>query len=331
MQKNRFQLCLSSPAFLGNATQEPQWRTPPIKALLRQWWRVTWAAGHQFPVDFRTMRETEARLFGHAWLENDSIEDGAGHIHAVAARKSSVRLRLEPSGQAGWPKGTQDGVHPLSTGLSTSYAWFGLVNTKNKTDRNAIKPIPSEGHQSLAIAAPDSAWPELVQALSLISAFGNIGSRSRGGWGSLHLPEAKPLTPAECRALSRTLQQCLQTDWAMSLAHDAQGLCIWESARTYPSWDKAMALIATERRDTRKSLGKELRHVLGAGGNERMPNPLRWKIMPADNNTLRVRAFAMPHAIPAGKAAPLHSDQLLDVWRQVCRTLDNNQNLRRWA
>lgn len=29
----------TTPAFLGNAEQAGQWRTPPFKALLRQWWR----------------------------------------------------------------------------------------------------------------------------------------------------------------------------------------------------------------------------------------------------------------------------------------------------
>ena len=328
MQIHQYKLCLKSPAFLGNATQDPQWRTPPVKALLRQWWRVAWAAQHQFPVDYQAMREEEAKLFGHAWLENDRNHAG----ESVAARKSSVRLRLlGQNKQAGWSKGSQIGVQPLSTGLDTSYAWFGLVKTKGKADRNAIKPAGPEGEQTLAIAAPDSAWPMLQEALNLIDAFGNLGSRSRGGWGALHLPEATSLSPADCLAYTRPLLKCLQTDWAMSLAQDAQGLCIWESRRTFSSWDKAMALIATERRDVRKSLGKELRFVLGEGGNERLPNPLRWKVVPAENDSVRVRVFAMPHAIPAGKGVSFQGNQLHDAWRQVCHTLDNNQNLRRWV
>ncbi len=34
-----YQLRFQTPAFLGNAQQQAQWRTPPIKALLRQWWQ----------------------------------------------------------------------------------------------------------------------------------------------------------------------------------------------------------------------------------------------------------------------------------------------------
>lgn len=40
MKTFRYRLIFSTPAFLGNASQQGQWRTPPVKALLRQWWRV---------------------------------------------------------------------------------------------------------------------------------------------------------------------------------------------------------------------------------------------------------------------------------------------------
>ncbi|MCB1974852.1 MAG: hypothetical protein KDE65_10450 [Burkholderiaceae bacterium] len=40
MKTYRYQLSFTTPAFLGNASQQAQWRTPPIKGLLRQWWRA---------------------------------------------------------------------------------------------------------------------------------------------------------------------------------------------------------------------------------------------------------------------------------------------------
>ena len=39
-----YTLSFNTPAFLGNADQQAQWRTPPIKALIRQWWRVVKAS-----------------------------------------------------------------------------------------------------------------------------------------------------------------------------------------------------------------------------------------------------------------------------------------------
>jgi CRISPR/Cas system CMR-associated protein Cmr1 (group 7 of RAMP superfamily) len=39
MQTFSYLIRFVAPAFLGNADQDGQWRTPSIKALLRQWWR----------------------------------------------------------------------------------------------------------------------------------------------------------------------------------------------------------------------------------------------------------------------------------------------------
>ena len=63
MKKLEYEMRFLTPAFLGNAEQSAQWRTPPIKALLRQWWRVVWAAENGFSNDIAAMRrEEEKRL-----------------------------------------------------------------------------------------------------------------------------------------------------------------------------------------------------------------------------------------------------------------------------
>ena len=46
MQKLEYQVRFLIPAFLGNAEQSGQWRTPPFKALLRHWWRMFRVAGY---------------------------------------------------------------------------------------------------------------------------------------------------------------------------------------------------------------------------------------------------------------------------------------------
>ena len=103
MKTRTFILKFLTPAFLGNAEQNGVWRTPPIKALLRQWWRVAYAAERQFDVDVASMRHEEGLLFGHAWLEDDRDEHG----NKVAARKSAVRLRLNAlEQQSAWAVGS---------------------------------------------------------------------------------------------------------------------------------------------------------------------------------------------------------------------------------
>ena len=67
--KKEFGITLNAPAFLGDADQKGVWRTPPIKAMLREWWRVVAAPAEEFC--HQRLRPIEGMLFGNAWLEND--------------------------------------------------------------------------------------------------------------------------------------------------------------------------------------------------------------------------------------------------------------------
>ena len=320
MTTRRYQLTFTTPAFLGNADQYAQWRTPPIKALLRQWWRVAYAADGQFNVDIAAMRRDEGDLFGCADEES--------------ASKSQLRLRLflpdsAPAAQMPWAHGTQSGVKPMPDNLDTSYAWFGLIKRGGPPDRNAIKAGTPEGVRELAIAAPDSIMPSIEEAIALINAFGTLGSRSRGAWGSLHIAQANSLNAEAALDYAQPLQDCLRHDWAMALARDADGLCAWQSNNAFTSWDQAMKFVALERRNVRKSVSKELRPALGFAGTGRMPSPMRWKVVP-EGNALRVRIFAMPHAIPSESGQSLSFAQLQNAWRTVFAERDNTKNLTRW-
>ena len=79
MQNFHYRLSFFTPAFFGNASQQAQWRTPPIKALLRQWWRVAVAQQVRYNPD--ALRKREAELFGVA------ADGGDSH-------QSLIRLRL---------------------------------------------------------------------------------------------------------------------------------------------------------------------------------------------------------------------------------------------
>ncbi|MDP1697016.1 MAG: hypothetical protein Q8L45_04390 [Xanthomonadaceae bacterium] len=227
MRQLEYTLRFLTPAFIGNAEQNAQWRTPPIKHLLREWWRVAYAAKHQFKVDVATMRHKEGLLFGHAWLDGDLNEDGK----KIAARRSQVRLRLEaPQGASAdaWGKGTQQGVAPLSTGLETGYAWFGLIKRgPGKPDRNAINATlpsaakPIESIRVLKLAVPEQHAPRIEEAISLIHTLGQLGSRSRGGWGSVHVDGIAALDVEAMQHYAQPLSVCLKRDWAMTLASDA--------------------------------------------------------------------------------------------------------------
>lgn len=63
MNKNQWHIGFATPAFLGNAGQQAQWRTPPIKALLRQWWRVLEWNRKQHNLESLRRQEGEADIW----------------------------------------------------------------------------------------------------------------------------------------------------------------------------------------------------------------------------------------------------------------------------
>jgi CRISPR-associated protein Cmr1 len=325
-----YNMTFHSPAFLGNAEQSGQWRTPPIKALLRQWWRVAYAADKGFKVDVGAMRRDEGCLFGHAWLDDDRLPDGT----KVTARKSRVLIRLgQPSdGKQAWVMGSQQGVSPLSTNLNNSYAWFGLVK-RGSPDRTAIKAgNDPESTRMLRLAVPDEEQDRFQTVLRLIDAFGQIGSRSRGGWGSLHVSLEEPMQTSDMVFYSRELSDCLKQDWPLSLANDSKGLMLWDGKRHYETWYAAMESVASERKSIRTALKlpqRDLRPVLGFATPGRMPSPLRWKVIPAQNGKLAIRIFAMPHFLPIDSRKNFTSAQLEHAWNTITKTLDNSALLTR--
>jgi len=78
-----FRMIFDTPAFIGDAERKGAMRSPPIKALLRQFWRIA-EASRSGSYDIRLLREKEGWLFGHAYGEKDE-----------PASKSRVRIRLD--------------------------------------------------------------------------------------------------------------------------------------------------------------------------------------------------------------------------------------------
>lgn len=330
-----YQMRFLTPAFLGDAEQDARWRTPPIKALLRQFWRMAYAADHAFKVDMKQMRHEERLLFGHAWLDDDIDSRGK----KIAARRSLVRIRLQNPSDAGipaWSLGSQTGVSPLPDGLSTSYAWFGLIKRGGGLrDRKAIKAAHlGESVRTVQISAPETHADSIRHAMAWIGMFGTLGARSRGSWGSLELGSRETVHLDRNALLrgSQALEDCLSRDWPASLAVDGKGLCCWESRKSWNTWDSAMREVAALRKEVRTSLkavgSQDLRPTLGFAGAGRMPSPLRWKIVQREHE-LGIRIAAMPHTIPEGSGSSLSASNLLRAWTTVISTLDGNPAIHR--
>ncbi len=361
MQQLKYQVRFVTPAFLGDADQNARWRTPPFKALLRQWWRVVWAAkdGND-PSDIKKMRREEGLLFGHAWLKED--RDASGK--PVAARKSQLRIRLDrwnpgKLGKAAWgAKEVQSGEkvkHPEVRQHVGPLLYLGYgpleVQKGNRAYPTVLKgnaAIQQNEKARLSVALPAEHSADIRRAIELISAYGAIGGRSRNGWGSMHLN----LDPADSGAAEdvsleqyrHPWLQALETKWPFAIGRDDQGALVWRTKQGQEDWIGIMRELAKLKiglrtqfkfRDKRHSRPEDrhwlaypvTNHFVGGWKNLRLPNSLRFKVRREESGKLRGVIFHMP-CLPPSDFKP-RPDSIKKVWEQVHEYLDKETVLER--
>jgi len=352
MHPKHFDLRFTTPAFLGNAQQSGQWRTPPFKAQLRQWWRVAYAASHGFRVNVAEMRREEGLLFGNAWLADEFA-------------KSKVRLRLDrwdvgklnanqwqkewgkdkPETTKGWRVFHPDVGKQVGPNLYLGYGPLEVERVQLPTGASdyatALKKgaaIQANESAMLSVALPDSDALLVEHALWLMDRYGTVGGRSRNGWGSYGLTPMEG-TPALSGSVPlRNWRECLELDWPHAIGKDEKGALIWQTA-PHGDWKALMRTLAIVRIGLRTQFsfttGKnasrvEDRHwlsypvtnhsVAAWGSNARLPNQLRFKVRRTDAGELVGVIFHMPHLPP--KAFSPDRSAIEGVWRCVHAFLD---------
>ena len=333
----RYQLCFQTPAFLGNASQQAQWRTPPIKALLRQWWRVAVAQEVSFNAD--SLRKAENDLFGVA------ADGGDSH-------QSLVRLRLSHWNEGklkDWPRhGTVKHPEVSAPVGSDLYLGFGPLLYDRESRSTALKAnaaIQAGDCATLSLAVPDQHASAIRTALALMNLYGTLGGRSRNGWGSFSLTpvdDNTPTLPSELNAaLIQPWQVALRLDWPHAIGRDVHGALAWQT-RPFADWPQLMQALARLKIGLRTDfkLPKERpdgrvhdRHWLSYpvtnhsvrdwGNNARLPNSLRFKVRPAPGDAQKVVGviFHVP-CKPPQAFNPDHAT-LVRVWQQVHAFLDD--------
>ena len=346
MKTQAFTIILNTPAFLGNAEQKGGWRTPPIKALLREWWRI--AAARDAIYRHAVLREQEGVLFGNAWLEPPADKKSR-------FCQSKVRLALAHwnEGKPGWEHNDLTVNHPevkFAVGSQLYLGYGPLAYEKGaglKLKRNAA--LQAGGENTLKIAWPDEE-DQIPKVLQLIDWFGTFGGRSRNGWGSLSLG-LEPLTESHptLQTVLHPLADCLKLDWPHAIGQDKQGVLIWESKETFADWKEAMRFLAKTKIGFRTQKAIEFgqvptphrqplgRHILaypvtnhrvterGWGGDGRLANQLRFKLFRDTENQLRARIYHTPHACPL----PAGQINQLAVWQKIHGWLDQQAPLTR--
>ncbi len=337
MTTHAYTLRVLTPAFLGDADQNGRWRTPPIKHLLREWWRVAYAADHGFTVKVEDMRHEEGLLFGNAWLDNEYC-------------KSQVRIRLDKWDEGrlkGW-QGLEQGTvhHPevSKTGFKVgphAYLGYGPLDGRAGTKLNErIKTVVNGGDwATLSIAMPDEYALRLQRALWLMDRYGTLGGRSRNGWGSLTLTPINGTPKLDGPVPLREWKACLDRDWPHAIGQDENGPLIWQTA-PHDDWKTLMKTLAVikiglrtqfvfttgdnaPRVEERHWLSYPVtKHSVRAWNNLRLPNQLRFKVRP-DNKDLKKLVgviFHMPH-LPPPSFSP-DSPAIERTWQTVHALLD---------
>ncbi len=349
--KFEYRLSFASPAFLGNAQQQAQWRTPPIKSLIRQWWRVVKAPQVRYKLS--DLRAAEGALFGTA------SDDGA-----VKSHRSLLRLRLsawDDGKLTNWPPGEPKTSHPevkFPVG-SDLYLGFGPLEYAkgtgtslgvSKSSGQRRTAIDDKAHAELRLMYPDAHGPELDAALQLIAWFGTLGSRSRNGWGSMQISHAQfePLTRPSLETLrvTRSLADCLDEEWPHAIGKDSAGPLVWKT-RVTGDWRQVMKELARIKIAFRTQPGLSLtnaspgtfsnRHLLAYpvtnhpvngsewGGQGRLANQIRFKLLRENNQLVGVIAH-LPCRLPDSMARQVRTDKdsQCEVWQAVHSVLDNN-------
>lgn len=357
MEECKYTVRFTTPAFLGNAEQQAQWRTPPFKALLRQWWRV--ASASQFNYDYRKLREAEGKLFGHAWLENDKNEKG----QKVNGRKSTILIRFSTwaTGKQGsdWPGGNMEQVVTTKDGKghvrSDLYLGYGAVlPPSRKEGRSFISlrggAIAAGEENSISVRFPGDF--KLEETLILVGWFGSLGSRSRNGWGSLQLEGFDLPTAAELEPYIRSLSDCMDLDWPHALGKDEKGVLVWIT-EPRKDWRAAMSALAHIKVDVR-AVAKKYRDRSGIGGvhllgypagrdwqlrefpkEARLATQLRFKVLQTEKGLVGT-VYHLPACMPEVLRNRLDNNQRQwlqgneqTVWKSVHQYLDTNSKIHR--
>lgn len=340
MRQSQYTLQFCAPAFLGNAEQSGQWRTPPFKAQLRQWWRVAFAASNQFHVNVEAMRREEGRLFGNAWLADNFS-------------KSDVRIRLanwNPGKLHEWERHDNSVPHPnVSKPVGSQlYLGFGPLVFRTGTALKANAAIQAGDSNTFSIAFPESDARLLEHALALMNQFGTVGGRSRNGWGSYSLHPGSGTSALPAFTPIRPWSDALSLDWAHAIGADNKGPLIWQT-RPFANWQTLMRELAIIKislrtqhpdfeltpdysagdRETRNGINHavpQARHWLSypvthhdvsgwKTNNARLPNSLRFKIRPAPDGQLVGVIFHMP-CLPPASFQP-DPPVIAGVWQKV--------------
>lgn len=356
MTELHYRLSFNTPAFLGNAQQQAQWRTPPIKALIRQWWRIVKAPLLNY--ETRRLLEAENCLFGSAGTMEKSGQS------LVRLRMSSWASGDMPSVPRGDSLPHREVAAPIGANL---YLGYGPIGGVARTAISATADVSTQ----LSLRMPENFANEIKAAIQLAHWFGAVGSRSRNGFGSVAFEgeEISGFAGITSSALAQIAPICrlnaaLTRDWPHALGGEADPF-VWRLLRLAPNattgkteqlgfarWEDAMLELARIKIAVRTAAffkfeggGRDghataqPRHLLSYpsgsahavkdwGRDGRLANQVRFKVHRRAAKDFVAVVAHFPCGLPKPLADKLRGrvpDQSA-VWSEVHRLLDQQQN-----
>ena len=332
-EKLEYEVEFVTPAFLGNAEQKGQWRTPPFKALLRRWWRIQHAA--KVGYDWRDLRRREGLLWGNAFLNRDDLPENMRQGRKNGHCRSLISLRFSD-----WHNGTLkneiweeeifDRVNPGGQYAIPAdlYLGYGAILSRRVTGRGRPRRVEYLQHEP-AIAPGDSnrlrlafreshLAPMLEGLMWLIDQFGTLGSRADNAWGSLHVKKVRK--PGNFTLPVRNWDACLNLDWAHAIGRDNRGALVWDT-KPLPNWKKAIEELAKLKAGIRSIAKKNtyrgprvtgalllgypagpergnLHYIQALGPNTRWASQIRMKVVILPDGRVKGRIYHLPHKPP---------------------------------
>jgi len=156
-----------------------------------------------------------------------------------------------------------------------------------------------------------------------------LGGRSRNGWGSvsIELQGETRIPSIDINGFTSSLEDALEKDWPHAIGRDDQKPLIWRT-KPFADWSKAMTELASLRKklnarfkSDRRLLNYPVTELKVHGWeNKRLPNSLRFKVVPAADGHVKGLAFHLP-CLPPKEFGP-KKDTVTEVWRKVHAFLD---------
>lgn len=261
MKKIEALLSITTPMFIaGSDQQQAEFRIPSLLGALRFWYRAT--ASGKLTRDIPALRKAEASLFG-------STDAGQAEF-IVRADSSQISI-----------------TDAANTGYGLSYLGYGAINVK-PMPRNYICIRKEFSIKLSFIFRPQVKNPDtegLKRALTALSLFGGLGSRSRRGFGSVALVSLKdeegkehwhsPQTREELRA---AIQAFISSIGSKNITGLSEYTAFTSSTRIILSQTNRDAI------DLLNCIGQEMIRYRSYGSNKNGIHYLPWDKKEAEQN-----------------------------------------------